>query len=216
MLNPYQIYQTYLRGPAAILRLFEQTCGTSVFCGPPAPDLDQRTISAQAAEIAQLKARVGALESQLWEAHQDTHRLRRRTAELERLISKDSHNSSRPPSSDPPWRKRTKSLRRPSGKLRGGQPGHPGHTRPLTLKPTRRVVHRPSQCRHCLRPLVDGQLNGSERRQVIEIVPARLRVTEHRAEVVSCPHCGRRTKGVFPAEVRAAVQYGPSVQARAL
>jgi len=214
--TPYQIYQTYLRGPAAIIRLFEQTLGTAALCGPPAPDLHQQTISAQAAEIARLTARVAGLEAQLWEARQDTHRLQRRTAELERLISKDSHNSSRPPSSDPPWSKRTKSLRCASGKLRGGQPGHRGHTRPRTLTPTRRVVHRPSQCGHCLRPLVDGQLNGSERRQVIEIVPARLRVTEHRSEVVSCPHCGRRTKGVFPAEVRAAVQYGPSVQARAL
>jgi transposase len=57
---------------------------------------------------------------------------------------------------------------------------------------------------------------GSERRQVIEIVPAKLRVIEHRAEVVRCPGCGQRTKGTFPQGVRAAIQYGPSVMARAL
>ncbi|HEY9282687.1 MAG TPA: IS66 family transposase, partial [Pyrinomonadaceae bacterium] len=45
---------------------------------------------------------------------------------------------------------------------------------------------------------------------------ARLRVTEHRAEVVRCASCGRRTKAGFPAGVRAAVQYGPSLMARAL
>jgi hypothetical protein len=28
MLTPDEIYQTYLRGPAAIIRLFEQTFGT--------------------------------------------------------------------------------------------------------------------------------------------------------------------------------------------
>jgi transposase len=55
-----------------------------------------------------------------------------------------------------------------------------------------------------------------ERRQVVELVPARLRVTEHRAEVVRCPSCGRRTKAGFPAGVSAAVQYGPSIMARAL
>jgi transposase len=47
-------------------------------------------------------------------------------------------------------------------------------------------------------------------------VPARLRVTEHRAEVVCCPACGKRTKAEFPVGVKARVQYGPSILARAL
>jgi len=55
-----------------------------------------------------------------------------------------------------------------------------------------------------------------ERRQVVELMPARLRVTEHRAEVVRCSSCGRRTKASFPSGVRATVQYGTSVMARAL
>jgi transposase len=48
------------------------------------------------------------------------------------------------------------------------------------------------------------------------MVPARLRVIEPRAEVVRCSRCGLTTKGEFPAEVRATVQYSPSVIARAL
>lgn len=146
----------------------------------------------------------------------ENHRLRRRNLELEALISKDSHNSSRPPSSDPPWAKRTKSLRRPSGKLRGGQPGHVGHRLRLTQKPQRVITHRPKQCRHCLSPLREGWSTGAERRQVIDLVPARLRVTEHRAEVVRCPACGKRTRAEFPTGVKATVQYGPSILARAL
>ncbi|MET0623163.1 MAG: IS66 family transposase, partial [Pyrinomonadaceae bacterium] len=55
-----------------------------------------------------------------------------------------------------------------------------------------------------------------ERRQVVELMPARLRVTEHRAEVVRCTSCGRRTKAGFPSDVSATVQYGPSIMARAL
>jgi transposase len=55
-----------------------------------------------------------------------------------------------------------------------------------------------------------------ERRQVVELMPARLRVVEHRAEVVRCSSCGRRTKASFPAGVTATVQYGPSILARAL
>jgi transposase len=57
---------------------------------------------------------------------------------------------------------------------------------------------------------------GRERRQFIDLMPARLRVTEHRVEVVRCPGCRRRTKAEFPEGVRARVQYGPSVLARAL
>ena len=54
---------------------------------------------------------------------------------------------------------------------------------------------------------------GVERRQVVELMPARLRVTEHRAEVVRCTSCGRRTKAEFPEGVTATVQYGPSILA---
>jgi transposase len=98
----------------------------------------------------------------------------------------------------------------------GGQPGHAGHTLRLTQTPQRVITHRPAKCHHCSGSLVDAQAAGVERRQVVELMPARLRVTEHRAEVVRCSSCGRRTKAGFPAGVSAAVQYGPSIMARAL
>jgi transposase len=54
------------------------------------------------------------------------------------------------------------------------------------------------------------------RQQVFEVVPARLRVTEHRLAVVRCEACGRTTQGEFAGAVRSGVQYGPSVKARVL
>ena len=216
MPTSYEIYQTYLRGPAAVIRLFEQALGTQAIYGPPHPDMQQRTIESLSEEIGRLKSQVARLKEELSETRGDNHRLRRRNAELEALVTKDSHNSSRPPSTDPPWGKRTKSLRQPSGKRPGGQPGHSGHTLRLTRKPTRVVTHRPPECRHCQTPLREGQVIGSERRQVVELVPVRRRIIEHRAEVVCCPACGRRTKAEFPEGVRATMQYGPSVLARAL
>jgi hypothetical protein len=143
MPTPYEIYQTYLRGPVAVIRLFEQTFGTLALYGPPEPDQQQRTIEGQAEQLDQLQAQLCRLEAQLWQARTDQHRLQHRNAELEAIINRDSHNSSRPPSSDPPWAKRTRSLRRPSGKSSGAQMGHPGHTRPLTAKPSRLLRHRP-------------------------------------------------------------------------
>src|SRR5690349_17330376 len=57
-------------------------------------------------------------------------RLERRVAELEARLGQDSSNSSKPPSSDPIGVKR-QPPRRPSGRRRGGQPGHERHTRAL-------------------------------------------------------------------------------------
>ena len=216
MPTAYEIYQTYLRGPASVIRLFEQSLGTAAIYAAPEPDQQQRTIDSLSQEIGRLQSRVTRLTAELGETQGENHRLRRRLRELEGLITKDSHNSSRPPSSDPLWRKRTRNLRRPSGQRPGGQAGHPGHTRPLAQRPSRLVMHRPRQCRHCLGSLAQGQVVGTERRQVIEIVPARLRVTEYRAETLRCPRCKQRTKVEFPAGVRAPVQYGPGVRARAL
>lgn len=212
----FEIYETYQRGPAAVLRLFEEALGTQAIYGPPPPDMQQRTIAALSEDIGRLQRQISRLKAALGEARGEVDWLRRRNTELEQLVTKDSHNSSRPPSSDPPWAKRTKSLRRPSGRRVGGQPGHAGHTLRLTPKPQRVVTHRPERCRHCSCSLAGARAAGVERRQVIELMPARLRVTEHRAEVVRCTSCGGRTKASFPSGVTATVQYGPSVLARAL
>jgi transposase len=216
MPTSYEIYQTYLRGAAAVIRLFEEALGTRAVYGPPDPDMQQRAVEALSDEIGRLKRQVSRLKAALGEARGEVDWLRRRNTELEQLVAKDSHNSSRPPSSDPPWAKRTRSLRRPSGKRPGGQPGHAGHTLRLTQTPQRVVTHRPARCRHCSCSLAGARAACAERRQVVELMPAKLRVTEHRAEVVRCASCGRRTKAEFPSGVRSAVQYGPSIMARAL
>ena len=46
MPTSYEIYQTYLRGPAAVIRLFEQALSTQAIYGVPDRDMQQRTIDA--------------------------------------------------------------------------------------------------------------------------------------------------------------------------
>jgi len=212
----FEIYETYQRGPTAVLRLFEEALGTRAIYGPPPPDTQQRTIDALSEDIGRLQRQISRLKAALGEARGEVDWLRRRNTELEKLVTKDSHNSSRPPSTDPPWAKRTRSLRRPSGRRVGGQPRHAGRTLRLTPKPHRVVTHRPARCRHCSESLARARGTSIERRQVVELVPARLRVTEHRAEAVRCASCGSRTKAEFPEGLTAAVQYGPSILACAL
>ena len=130
MPTAYEIYQTYLKGPQALIRLFGQSLGTTPIYGLPPPDIQQRTIESQIEQIDHLKSQLTCLRAELSELRQHNFRLTHRNSELKALISKDTHNSSCPPSSDLPWAKRTKSLRRSSGNSVGGQAGHRGHTRP--------------------------------------------------------------------------------------
>ena len=183
---PWRIYQAYLQGPGALLRLFEDAFGRHALYGPPDPNQQQRTIDALSDDISQLKAQVERLQAETSDLRGHNFQLQRRNAELEALVTKDSHNSSRPPSTDPPWAKRTRSLRRPSGRRPGGQAGHLGETLRLTERPDRIVEHRPKECRGCHTPLAAAQVVRHRRQQVVEVVPARLKVTEHRLMMLRC------------------------------
>lgn len=138
----------------------------------------------------------------------------RRIEELERRQAKESHNSRKPPSSDGFSRKAK--TRQKSGKPSGGQAGHQGHALQQVATPDQVITHRPGECEACQCELreVEGQVK--ECRQVYELPPMRLRVSEHRVETICCPVCQHRTSGQFPAEVRAPAQYGPQVQALAV
>jgi transposase len=139
-----------------------------------------------------------------------------RLAAVEAQLAKDSHNSSKPPSSDPV--RRPRSLRRKSGKRPGGQPGHDGTTLALRATPDVVLTHTPVQCGTCGAALAPAGSSPSsaERRQVFDLTRPRLVVTEHRVADARCAACGAWTRGAFPPEVRTTVQYGPEVQALAV
>jgi transposase len=134
----------------------------------------------------------------------------------ERLV-KDSHNSHLPPSSDRFARqKKTRSQRKRSGKKPGGQAGHDGHHLALAPSPDQVVVHPVETCSHCQADLRAVAVRAIERRQVVDVPPARLHITEHQAERKCCPHCSAETRALFPSELQASVQYGTGLGALAV
>src|SRR5947209_13990958 len=121
-------------------------------------------------------------------------------------LMKDSRNSSMPPSQD--RRKRTRSLRERSGRKPGGQVGHPGTTLGFVEKPDRLIIHAPQACYLCGSVLAGSEVACTERRQVHDLPPQKIEVTEHQVQTKVCCRCGAENKAVFPAGIKAPVQYG--------
>ncbi|HEX9413294.1 MAG TPA: IS66 family transposase [Ktedonobacterales bacterium] len=167
--------------------------------------------------IAELEAENAALRADNDALRAQVQRLVGQVEELEARLATDSHNSSKPPSSDPLGRKRPRSQRRRSGKKPGGQLGHRGETLHLVAMPDELVEHRPAVCTTCQMPLGEtAPVVRNERRQVRELPPVRLVVREHRALHVRCPSCEQVSVGSFPAEAPSRAQYGPRLRALAV
>ena len=108
---------------------------------PPIPEPLWNTVPAEA-QVAIL-AVLESLKGQIAELEQ-------RVGDLEGRLKLNSTNSSKPPSSDPIGFKR-KPPTRPSGRKRGGQPGHRRAQRRLVPAEKVRTVTdcRPTDCRRC-------------------------------------------------------------------
>ena len=163
--------------------------------------------------LSQARRDLGAVVDRLLEAEQEVKDLREKVRKLEDSQSLNSRNSGKPPSSDGLAKPAPRSLRKKTGRKPGGQPGHPGHT----LEPVKTPDH---ETVHCLKQCTCGLCGGVslagepvldyERRQVFELPPLRLMVTEHKAEIKRCPNSGLLVKAAFPSGVEAPVQYGPN------
>ena len=134
--------------------------------------------------------------------------LEARVAELEARLGLNSSNSSKPPSSDGPQVKPAPP-KTPTGKTRGGQPGHPKHER-VILPPDQVIEHKPARCRGCAAALTGDDPHPTVD-QVLDL-PERLRhVTHHRRHTLECPCCGTRTTA--PPVPDAASGFGPKLTA---
>ena len=130
-------------------------------------------------------------------------------ATLQARLVLNSRNSSKPPSSDGYTKPAPKSLREQIGRKSGGQPGHPGHTLQPVEHPDETIPLSLDVCPNgCGTQLHNQPPTGHVRRQVFDLPPQTLVVTEHRAETKHCPLCDADVTAPFPPNVTAPVQYG--------
>jgi len=142
--------------------------------------------------------------------------LEARIKALEDRLAQNSHNSSKPPSTDGYEKPSPKTLRQPSGRKPGGQEGHPGHTLEKVSHPHHFEVHRVQECEVCHRDLRNEPASGCETRQEFDMPELKITVTEHQAEIKTCPGCGHVNTAAFPERVAQPVQYGPRIQAHSV
>lgn len=180
----------------------------------------QRRAASDADEVERLRRENERLRQKNAEQAKQIAEAEKQIADLERQLALRQQNStttSKPPSSDGlagqqrPRGRRKKSRRKP-----GGQPGHPGHTRPLVpLERVNAIVELfPDACRHCQHVLSarSRQVVGEPRRhQVTELPPIEAHITEYQCPRVVCPACGATTQAPLPEEVEG--QFGPQLTA---
>lgn len=115
-----------------------------------------------------------------------------------------------PPSKDEN-RPTRKSLRVKSGRKPGGQEGRKGSTLQMVETPDELQTHLPNYCNSCGKDVSSIPAMFVEKRQVIDIPPVKLIVTEHQVFKKTCS-CGCTTTACFPAEANAPVSYGNNIE----
>ena len=180
------------------------------------------SLSLASARIKNLEDQVVEMQSlrtDLAQAQESLSQANVRIKQLEGQVAKDSHNSSKPPSSDgfkEPIRK-TKSLRGKSGKKSGGQPGHLGKTLLQVEEPDQIILLTPKQCQHCHQDLLTASLARTERVQMFDVPSLNLQVTEYQVQVLACPCCQTETRADLPEGLTtASAQYGPNIKTLAV
>ena len=138
----------------------------------------------------------------------------KRIKHWEDIVSKDSHNSSKPPATDGFKKvpKKAKNLRKKSGKKPGGQPGHKGITlKQVTNSDHLIPFHGKGPCTSG-RDLFAQPVTDHVKRQVFAIPTLKIEVTEHQEDIVRCA-CGTIHVAAFPSSVSHDVPYGETIKA---
>ncbi len=154
-------------------------------------------------------------DNQRQEYEQKLEQLEAELAKLKAQQAQDSHNSSRPPSSDG-LKKKSRRPKKNGSCSAGGQKGHKGETLMMVDTPDSTIVCPVKNCIFCGRPLDHVEPTDTQRRQVFDLPPQKVEVTEYQVDITTCPFCQTINKGSFPEDVTQPTQYGARIQAMAV
>ena len=155
---------------------------------------------------------VEQLEATVFELLDQVAKLTKRVEDLENRLNKNSQNSNKPPSSDPPFNKPKKPVQKKKGKKRkkGGQPGHKAHKQAL-LVPNKKILVMPVQCSCGSTHFDETKSKPFYTHQVIELPPINMDVYHYILHKADCSICGQKVKAIIPRANRTG--YGPRLSA---
>ena len=177
--------------------------------------LMRETIASQHSDICQLNRNIDRLNADLRKQDKRIGELEAKLAQYE-APDKNSGNSSTPPSKESIKAeaiRRTKSLRKPTGRTPGGQKGHEGSTLKITQTPDETEDVSANYCARC-----GVSLEGCERildyvTQVVSIPELKPVVKEVRHYITVCKNCGERIRSHAPRKRGSnAVVYDPTIK----
>ena len=152
---------------------------------------------------------IEALTTKLEQTNAKLEKANARIAELEEQLHKDSHNSSKPPSTDGYEKPSPKSQRKKSSKKAGGQIGHKGHHIDLG-KPDRVEPVYPQHCLNCPHRENCANLKVHDTCYAIDIIIKKETV---RYEIMECNCGGVQEVAKRPAGISGTVAYGNRLKA---
>ena len=150
-----------------------------------------------------------SLEQRVLQLEETVAQMAQRIEQLESRLNQNSQNSSKPPSSDPPYQRPERGLKK-SKRKRGGQKGHKGHRQEL-LKPTEVVTIDPGPCACGCARRRSGSLRSFYTHQWIELPEIQMHVKHVVLKKNQCSGCGRWLKAKLPKEYHTG--YGPRFSA---
>ena len=162
--------------------------------------LMRETIDSQHAEICNLNRNTEALRQEIRCLKKENETLREQLAKYE-TPEKNSGNSSTPPSKESMKDeaiRRTKTLRKPTGRKPGGQKGHEGSTLKMTQTPDETEDIAANYCTKCGASLEDCERILDYVTQVVSIPDMKPIVKEIRRYITVCKQCGERIQSHAP------------------
>ena len=184
---------------------------SSDFVNQPLHEIDNPT-----AVIAALNEKIAVQNETILRLYDTIKVLSEEIALLKERLNKNSKNSSKPPSTDGFDKPKPMSLRKPSGKKQGAQPGHQGNGFSLLTEPDELLFHKPDACNGCLNADHCRICSSSENRYVVDI-KVTTTTAAHRTTSYSCPKLnGAIISGSFPSNITSTMQYGDNLEALAI
>ena len=162
--------------------------------------LMRETIASQHSDICQLNRNIDRLNADLRKRDKRIEELETELAKY-KTPDKNSGNSSTPPSKESMKDeaiRRTKTLRKPTGRKPGGQKGHEGSTLKMTQTPDETEDVSANYCTKCGSSLEDCERILDYVTQVVSIPDLKPVVKEIRHYVTVCKQCGERIQSHAP------------------